>query len=126
MIAIRLIRKSVFIGCILTLNTSFLAYGATSCFTAQEASQHVGESSCVCGNVVSTKYATNSNSQPTFLNLDEPFPNQIFTIVIFGRDRDRFSNPENTYLGKRVCVHGAIETYRGRAEIIVTDPSQIK
>lgn len=115
-----------FIVCILTLNPGSLSYAAISCFSADEASRHLGEKSCVCGNVVSTKFASNSNSQPTFLNLDEPFPNQIFTIVIFGRDRVKFSNPEKTYSGKRVCAYGTIEAYRSRAEIIVTDPSQIK
>jgi site-specific recombinase XerD len=44
--------------------------------TAAEAKDHVGETATVCGSVVSTRYATGTKGQPTFLNLDKPYPNQ--------------------------------------------------
>lgn len=55
---------------------------AAGCFTSEEAQNHVGENGCVCGIVASTHYAAHSKSQPTFLNLDKPYPNQIFAAVI--------------------------------------------
>jgi hypothetical protein len=61
----------------------------------------------------------------TFLNLDKSYPNQIFTAVIFGSDRPKFSTPETTLQGKRVCVTGTIQLYRGAPEIILRDPTQI-
>ena len=95
-------------------------------FTAKEASYHIGEIATVCGVVASAKWATRTKGQPTFINLDEPYPNQIFTILIWGSDRPAFGTPENMYARKRICVTGKIKEYRGKAEIIVKNPSQIK
>jgi DNA/RNA endonuclease YhcR with UshA esterase domain len=94
--------------------------------TAKDATKHIGEEQTVCGMVASTKFSTQSKRQPTFLNLDQPYPNQIFTIVIWGADRAKFPQPpEHFYKRKKVCVRGTIQEYRGKPEIIVNDPSQI-
>jgi|SRR6267378_6953204 len=47
--------------------------------TAAEAKDHLGETATVCGNVGSTRYAASTKGQPTFLDLDKPYPNQIST-----------------------------------------------
>jgi len=94
--------------------------------TAGEAKNHVGETATVCGEVVSAIYARRSRGTPTFMNLDEPYPNQIFTIVIWGINRPKFGKPETAYDGKHVCVNGRITFYRGAPEITVSEPSQIK
>jgi hypothetical protein len=44
--------------------------------------------------VVSTHYASSSKGQPTFLNLDELYPKEVFTILIWGSDRTKFGVPE--------------------------------
>ena len=93
--------------------------------TAAEAKDHVGETATVCGNVVSTRYAASTKGQPTFLNLDKPYPNQIFTIVIWGSNRSKFGRPEVEYNEKRVCATGKIAQYRGVPEIVANDPGQI-
>jgi DNA/RNA endonuclease YhcR with UshA esterase domain len=98
---------------------------ADNSLTAAEAAEHIGEQAIVCGAVVSANYVSKSKGQPTFLNLDQPYPRQIFTIVIWGSDRRKFGAPEITLLGKRVCVTGTIKTYRGKAEIVATDPQQL-
>jgi hypothetical protein len=91
----------------------------------EEAVRHAGESGTVCGTVASAKFAATSRSQPTFLNLDRPFPNHVFTAVIFGSDRAKFGTPETSLRGKRVCVTGQIRDYHGKPEIILNDPSQL-
>lgn len=97
------------------------------CITAAEARNYVGEVKTVCGFVASTKYAKNSKGKPTFLNIDKPYPNQIFTVVIWDDDRSKFQGePENYYSGKTVCVTGQIIVYRGLPEIILREPSQIR
>jgi hypothetical protein len=76
--------------------------------------------------VASANYARRTKGQPTFLNLDQPYPNQIFTVVIWGSDGKNFSNsPETFYKGKTICVTGEIKSYKGKPEIIVQHPSQI-
>lgn len=99
---------------------------AGTAITASEAASHVGQSATVCGNVADGKYAARTKGQPTFLNLDKPYPNAIFTILIWGENRSRFGTPETKYLEKRVCVTGKIQEYRGAPEIIATDPAQIR
>jgi DNA/RNA endonuclease YhcR with UshA esterase domain len=95
-------------------------------FFAAEAKDHFGESATVCGQVASTQYAASSKGQPTFLNLDKPYPNQIFTVVIWGDNRSKFGTPESGYKGKNICVSGKITAYAGLPEIVVDDPKQIR
>jgi micrococcal nuclease len=75
--------------------------------------------------VASAKYAANARAQPTFLDMGQPYPNEAFTAVIFGSDRVKFGEPEATLAGKRICVTGQVRNYRGKPEIILTDPSQL-
>jgi len=95
--------------------------------SAGEAAAYVGQTETVCGVVASSKFAQTSNRSPTFLNLDRPYPNQVFTAVIWGADRGKFKeSPEVAFQGKRICVNGPIQVYRDKPEIIVTSPSQIR
>ncbi|HXZ01685.1 MAG TPA: hypothetical protein VEI03_16940 [Stellaceae bacterium] len=98
---------------------------AAATLSAEEAAHHVGETATVCGTVASARFAERSRAQPTFLNLGKPYPDQLFTIVIFGRDREKFGTPESTLLHQRVCATGAIKLYEGRPEMIVEDPAQL-
>jgi DNA/RNA endonuclease YhcR with UshA esterase domain len=94
--------------------------------TAAQAAQHVGEVQTVRGVVVSATYAPRTKGQPTFLNLDKPYPDKIFTVVNWGSDRGKFATPpETAFKGKTVRVTGKITAYRGSPEIVVHDPAQI-
>jgi micrococcal nuclease len=100
---------------------------AEATLTAAQARRHVGETRTVCGEVASARYAESARRQPTFLNLDRAFPNQIFTVVIWGADRPRFPRaPEQAYRGKPICATGRIGSYKGVPEIVVTEPRQIE
>jgi len=91
-----------------------------------DADKFIGMEKTVCGIVASATYAIRSRGKPTFLNLDQPYPDEIFTIVIWGSDRNKFKNPPEVFFkGKRVCVTGIIETYRGKPRIVVRGPDQI-
>ena len=62
----------------------------------------------------------------TLLNLGGNYPNQLLTIMIPGKDRDKFKEkPEEVYKGKAVCVTGKIVDYKGKPEIVVSDPGQL-
>src|SRR5271168_1274651 len=93
------------VACFLLLET---VHAQTKQIHPAEAKNHIGELATVCGKVVSTRYASKSKGQPTFLNLDEPFPKQVFTILIWSNDRDKFGSPESKYRGELVCVTGKI------------------
>jgi len=94
-------------------------------YSASEAKEHYGETATVCGEVVSTRYADSTKGQPTFLNLDKSYPNQIFTIVIWGSNRSKFGTPETDFKGKRICATGKIAEHRGVPEIVADSLGQI-
>lgn len=94
---------------------------------ATEAARHVGERGTVCGEVASTRYAPSANGEPTFLNLDRPYPNQVFTALVWGDDRPRFDRPpEEHFRDRRICVTGKIGSYLDVPQIIVRRPDQIE
>lgn len=99
---------------------------AQKAISTAEAREHIGEKATVCGEVVSTHYAARSRGNPTFINLDKPYPNPVFTVLIWGSDRPKFGDPEETYRSKSICVTGKISDYKGVPEIVAYAPSQIK
>jgi hypothetical protein len=91
----------------------------------EDAASHIGEKATVCGVVASAKYEADAQSQPTLLDLGKPSPNAIFTAVVYADNRPKFGTPEASLLGRRICVTGQISDYQGKAEIVLTDPSQL-
>jgi DNA/RNA endonuclease YhcR with UshA esterase domain len=119
--------RILLLSCLLGLATALQPQQSSAqTIRAGDAKNHIGETATVCGKVASTRYAAGSRGQPTFLNLDEPYPRQIFTILIWGSDRPKFGEPEVTYRGKSVCVTGQIKEYRGVPEVVASEPEQIK
>ena len=115
---------------ILVLSILILAFAvsvsAQETVSAVDAAKFIGQQKTVCGTVASAHQAIRSKGQPTFLNLDKPYPHQVFTVLIWGSDRGKFEQPPETLSGKEICVTGMIQSYRGRPEIILKDSSQIK
>lgn len=91
-----------------------------------DAIHFVGQVATVCGVVASAKYASQANGQPTFLNLDKPYPDHVFTAVIWGRDRQAFSYNPESLAARRICVTGAVRLYRSKPEIVVSQSNQIR
>jgi DNA/RNA endonuclease YhcR with UshA esterase domain len=99
---------------------------APSTLTAAQAQQHLGERATVCGKVATANFASGARGQPTFLNLDAPYPKAIFTVVIWRDMRSRLGgSPEVSYKGQTICVSGQITSYRGDPQIVISDPKQI-
>ena len=117
--------RSLITACFLFCLLAFSTAAQTNKITAAEAKDHIGETRTVCGKVVSTHYASGSKGQPTFLNLDERYPKEVFTILIWGNDCAKFGTPETKYKDAKVCVTGKITSHREKPEIIATEPSQI-
>ena len=99
----------------------------TNAISWDEAKDHIGERTIVCGPVVDATWASGSNGKPTFLNLGKPYPDpDRFTVVIWIQNRSNFPQaPEDYYLGKTIYVTGLITEYEGVAQIEVTSPDQI-
>ena len=93
-----------------------------------EAKSHEGETVTVVGKVVGTKYASDTNGKPTFLNigLDYPDPDR-FSVVIWDDSRKNFSkDPESYYLNKTVAVTGDLYLREGVVNMKIDDESDIE
>jgi hypothetical protein len=108
------------------LGSDVTGLGQTKRLTTAEAKDHIGEQATVCGKVGSTRYAATTRGKPTFLNLDKPYPSQVFTVLIWGENREKFGAPEEMYRNKRICVTGEITEYRKAPEIVVSEPQNIE
>lgn len=91
---------------------------AAQTITAVEASQHVGERTTVCGQIASEHTATSSEGKRTFINLDKPYPDRLFTVLVSGSDRASVGAIPSSGM---LCATGVITSYRGRQEIVVKD-----
>jgi len=114
---------------ILLINVFALLFAFTASaqkvISASDAAKHLNEKVTICEKVFSTKLITPSNM--TFLDLGGFHPNQMLTIVIKGEDRSKFKDaPDEYFKGRNVCVTGTVIDYKGKPEIVISDPSQIK
>ena len=110
------------LSCLLAAIT---AHGADALDPA-DAVNHIGEKATVCGEVTGAKFSSHRKRKPTFIDFGPPHPNQLFTALIWGENRDRFDYVPESLLGKTICVSGTITEHKGKPEIKVSDPSQIQ
>jgi hypothetical protein len=88
--------------------------------TPQDAAQHAGEMTTVEG----VAYV-HVSEKASFLDIGAKYPDQPFEAVIFA-DHTKAFGDLTKYDGKTVDVTGRIRGYKGKPEIILTDPSQLK
>lgn len=103
---------------VLVLAVASTALVAQTTIPASEGAKHIGERMTVCGTITGEHTAASSRGTPTFINLDRPYPDQVFTFLIWGDDRGKVGTvPES---GK-ICATGVITEYRGSPEIVLRD-----
>jgi DNA/RNA endonuclease YhcR with UshA esterase domain len=90
-------------------------------YTPAEAPRHIGETASVTG-AVKQVYQTQGGS--IFLDLGAIHPHNPFTVFIPRSAAEKFSNFKD-FDGMVITVSGQIQEYNNKAEIVVTDPSQI-
>lgn len=89
------------------------------------AGQQAGRQATVAIPRVAASYQQNTRGQPTFLN-DAPYPNHVFTAVIWGKARRQFQPPPESWQGQSLCVTGPVQLYQQRPQIEVSSPSQLR
>lgn len=95
--------------------------------SAKDAAKYEGQEITVCTHVYSAKYMDKAAEGPTLINVGAPYPGSPLTIVIYKKDRSNFSYAPETFLpGKNICVFGIVKMYKGKPEIIVTRPDDLK
>lgn len=91
---------------------------AAQTISTSEAAKRVGEKATVCGAIAGEHTSSSSRGTPTFINLDKPYPNQVFTILVWGNDRGRVGNLPTS---GQICATGVVTEYRGSPEIVLHD-----
>ena len=112
---------------LLSFSFSFFFLSAISqTIPAGEVKNNAGKIVTVSGKVVDAAYLYSAYNQPTLLNIDKAFPNEIFTVVISGENRKAFGyKPEEVLLGKDISVTGKVTLYFGKPQIEVVKPDQL-
>jgi len=78
----------------------------------------------VCGTVVGARLSKAGN---ILINLDKPFPNQVFTVFIKKDDIINFNyNPVETLKGKIICAKGKVIDLGGTPSMYVANNEEIK
>ena len=97
------------------INTSALLKIGTG-----EADKYYGQEMIVTGKVAQVTI----RPAVTFLNLDKPFPNSPFTVVIF-HGHSSFFGDANALKGKTIEIRGKIKNYHDKPEIALDNTNQL-
>lgn len=98
---------------------------AQTAIDAKDAAKHIGESVTIKDKVYGGKFLAGPNL--TLLDMGGAHPNELLTLLIKGDDRKKFPTPpEDMFKGKAVIVTGTVIDYKGKPEIIISEPTQIK
>ena len=86
-----------------------------------DAPRYIGQIANVSGYIVNV-HTTSSGT--TFFDYCATYSGCPFSAVIFADEKSKFGSLTR-YRGQRITISGPISSYKGRAEIILNDPSQI-
>lgn len=93
---------------------------------SQKHSQTTQQGNEICGIVANVYYDNHDDGRPTFIDLGHPYPDQTYTIVIWGDNLSKFNPPPQSWQGEKICVTGRVKLYKGNPEIIAESPHQIR
>jgi hypothetical protein len=117
--------KTIKVSIFLFISFFYLKANGQTTIAAKDAAQHLNENVIVCDEIYGGVYLNEADI--TLLNVGGSHPNEVLTLVIKGDDRKKFKTPpEEAFKEKKVCITGQIVDYKGKPEIIITDPAQIK
>ncbi|MFD2874092.1 hypothetical protein ACFS5N_16540 [Mucilaginibacter ximonensis] len=109
----------------LIITTAGAKLFAQTNITAKDAAKHIKEKVVVTDQVYGGKFL--SNGGITLIDVGGAHPNEALTLLIKGDDRKKFKDaPEEALKGKKVIITGEVIDYKGKPEIVITDPAQIK
>lgn len=86
-----------------------------------DASKYYGKEMIVTGRVAQVSI----RPHVVFLNMDKPYPNSPFTLVIFSTATNQFGNLK-ALKGESVEARGKIVNYHNRPEIVLEKAKQLK
>lgn len=103
----------------------------------RDAKNYIREIIEVCGIIFDTRITRHnskldesalrgvSGKRATYLYFGQPYPDHVFTGIIYGAFRQKFSYPPESLKGHNACVFGKIHRYRGKPAMGLSGPHQI-
>ncbi len=85
----------------------------------KEVLKHEGELVSVEGCVASAILMENINGKPLFLNMFDPYPRNLFSVVIWGQDQANFL-PATEYDKKMVRISGMVEKSKAKERFTIS------
>jgi endonuclease G len=90
-----------------------------------DAEKYIDKKATVCGTVVATRIL--KDAKGLVVNLDQAFPDLLFSFTIWQNNMPNFSYEPATYLmNKKICVTGVITSYRGKPTMEVRNEKAIE
>lgn len=110
-----------------TLLSSFFLFFCISSFAQSHvppdsAQYYEGSLATICGKVLGVYTAKAGMIK---LEFGKPYPDESFVAIIFADDTSKFESSDY-YKDKYLCVTGRIKLFKGRPEIILKDPNQLR
>jgi hypothetical protein len=94
---------------------------APSIIGALDATNFYGREMIVTGKVAQVSF----RSSIVFLNLDHPYPNSPFALVIFNSATNQFGNLKSLK-GASIAATGKITNYHGKPEMVLEKMNQLQ
>jgi len=107
-----------------SLLLSSFSYSATQ-IDSKDAPFHEGEDVIACG----TLKEVSRFKRGLYLNMDERFPKQSLTLVVWEDDLAEFKQEHGSLqqlVNSRVCGKGTVSEYRGRSQISLYNAFSLK
>ena len=102
---------------------SLYAVAAVPTITPTEAARHVGQEVIVQGTI---SQITTTVNLTTHINFGGRYPNHAFTATILKARQSLFTGVRARFEGKVAEVQGTVRLYRGKPEIMIDEPSQLR
>ncbi|MBK8498816.1 MAG: DNA/RNA non-specific endonuclease [Flavobacteriales bacterium] len=94
-------------------------------FNTVQAKYHIGQTSTICGTVVSTRKT--AKAKAIYLNFDRMHPHQDFYATIWEYNGPNFSyDPEVYLMNKKICVTGKVTIYDDIPRISINNESEVR
>jgi hypothetical protein len=111
---------------VVILFVAFLSHGQTK-IKLEEIGKHIGDSVQVNGKIYSGRWLQGATGRPTLLNMGALYPNQLLTVVIWGKDRMGFDYaPDKELIGKEVWVTGKVELHNDKPQLVLYSQEQVQ
>ena len=102
---------------------SLYAVAVVPTITPTEAARHVGQEVIVQGTI---SQITTTVNLTTHINFGGRYPKHAFTATILQAKQSLFTGVRARFEGKVAQVQGTVRLYRGKPEIMIDEPSQLR